>query len=551
MKKPLLSMVALIACCLSVFAAKYPATITSAPAPAILGQPVTITVNLTSQSFAGDVYLYSWIIINENGAEKKYEAAEWKNTNVDKYKMTKIDNSTFSFNIADMADFWHIDGAVLSSLKELKLNFIAKSGSDQTDDLDVTAKQSEKYYSGGEGTAASPWILKTAADLRYLSENSSHWASHFILGSDIDASSVTSPTGNSTTPFSGSFDGKGFSIKNLAISQSAEDEPTGLFGVVDGATATVKNLGVIDANIHGTILTGALAGLLKSGSVERCFSTGSVTATSVCAGGLVGENESSGSITDCYSAADVSNPDDYATGGLVGKNRGTISNTYATGHVNGLDYVGGLVGANYGQVSKSVAINGGIISDRNYSARFGGNNNPQNTTTDTYAWDGIPNNNGWTSFGHHSTTLEAKEIAWEKNFKKHFDWDFDNTWNWLIEEKTRSVTNASPVLKSLHNQKAVLPVEMTTIISATESIADDAVVTVSVSPNPTQGILTVSAGAAITSVGIYSLNGSMLLSIPGNGNSLQADISAFVPGLYILRADITGQAPVLIKIIKK
>lgn len=549
MKKPLLSMVALIACCLSVFATKYPATITSAPAPAILGQSVTITVNLTNQSFADDdAYLYSWIFINENGAEKKYEAAEWKNTNVDKYKMTKIDNSTFSFTISDMADFWHIDGAVLSSLKELKLNFIAKSGGDQTDDLDVTAKQPEKYYSGGEGTAASPWVLKTAADLKYLSGNSSHWASHFILGSDIDASSVTSPTGNSTTPFSGSFDGKGYSIKNLAISQSAEDEPTGLFGVVDGAT--VKNLGVIDADIRGTILTGTLAGLLKSGSVKRCFSTGSVAATSVCAGGLVGENES-GSITDCYSAADVSNPGDYATGGLVGKNRGTISNTYATGHVNGLDYVGGLVGANYGRVSKSVAINGGIISDRNYSARFGGNNNRQNTTTDTYAWDEIPNNNGWTSFGHHSTTLEAKEIAWEKNFKKHFDWDFDNTWDWLIEEKTRSVTNASPVLKSLKNQKAVLPVEMTTIISATESIADDAAVIVSVSPNPTQGILTVSAGADITSVGIYSLNGSMLLSIPGNGNSLQADISAFVPGLYILRADIADQAPVIIKIIKK
>lgn len=65
MKKPLLSMVALIACCLSVFAASYPATITSAPAPAILGQPVTITVNLTSHSFAGDVYLYSWIIVND------------------------------------------------------------------------------------------------------------------------------------------------------------------------------------------------------------------------------------------------------------------------------------------------------------------------------------------------------------------------------------------------------------------------------------------------------------------------------------------------------
>ena len=56
--------------------------------------------------------------------------------------MTKINNSTFSFTISDMADFWHIDGAVLSSLKELKLNFIAKSGSDQTDDLEMCIRDS-------------------------------------------------------------------------------------------------------------------------------------------------------------------------------------------------------------------------------------------------------------------------------------------------------------------------------------------------------------------------------------------------------------------------
>lgn len=284
--------------------------------------------------------------------------------------------------------------------------------------------------------------------------------------------------------------------------------------------------------------------------MERCFSTGSVAATSVCAGGLVGENEA-GSITDCYSAADVTNPGDYATGGLVGKNRGTISNTYATGHVSGLDYVGGLVGANYGQVSRSIAINGGIVSERNYSARFGGNNNPQNSTTDTYAWDGIPNDNEWTEFGHHSSPLDATEIAWEKNFKKNLDWDYTNTWDWLIEENTRSVTNASPVLRSLKNQKAVLPVEMTRIISATESIADDATVTVAVAPNPTEGIITISSEADIASASIYSLNGSMLLNIPGNSNSLQADLSAFSSGLYILRADIIGQAPAIIKIIKK
>ena len=536
-------MVAFVACCLPTFADGDAATITSSPTPAVLGMPVTITIQLTSQNYTGDVYLYSWINV-----DKKYEAAAWNDTNKDEFKMTKVDNSTFTFSIPDMASFWNIDSSKLKDQKELDLNFIAKSDSKQTNDLKVTAEQPQSFYSGGDGSVETPWTISNSADLKTLSANPDHWASHFILGNDIDASTVTSPTGNSTTAFTGSFDGKGYSIMNLSISQSAEDEPAGLFGVVDGAT--IQNLGVIDADIHGTILTGTLAGLLKSGNVQRCFSTGNVTATSVCAGGLVGENES-GTITDCYSAADVSNPGDYATGGLVGKNRGSISNTYATGHVNGLDYVGGLVGANYGQVSKSIAINGGIVSGRNYSARFGGNNNPQNSTSDTYAWDGIPNDNEWTDFGHHSTPLDATEIAWEKNFKKNLDWDYTDTWDWLIEEKTRSVANASPVLRSLKNQKAVLPVEMTAIISATESIADDAAVTVAVTPNPTEGIITISSKADITSASIYSLNGSALMIIPGNGNSLQADLSAFIPGLYILRADLIGHAPTIIKIIKK
>ena len=541
MKKPLLSMVALIACCLSAYATKYSATITSDPTQPIVNRPVSVTISLTNHNFSDDVYIYSWVILNDE--EKK--AADWADTTVEKYKMTKIDNSTFTYTVSDMVGFWHIGASVLSAQTEITLNFIAKSGNDQTDDLSITAI---RPYSGGEGSDSDPWIIKTAGDLQFLSAHDSHWASHFILGNDIDASSLSRPIGNFTTAFTGTFDGRGHSVKNLSLSQSAEDEPTGLFGVLAGAT--VRDLGVIDADIHGTLLTGALAGLLKSATVERCFSTGAVAATSVCTGGLVGENEY-GSITDCYSAADVSNPGDYAVGGLVGKNRGTITNTYATGHISGLDYVGGLVGANYGTIHKSIAVNGGITSDRDFSARFGGNNNSRNQNTETYAWEGIPNDKEWSAFGHHSRRLDVTEIAWENNFKKNLAWDYDNTWYWLVEERTRSVANVSPVLRSLNNQKAVFPAEMMMTITAVESIADDAAVTVTVTPNPTQGILTVNAGADISAVSIYSINGSMLLSVAGSGNSMQADISTFNPGLYILRADIAGQAPAIIKIIRK
>ena len=39
------------------------ATITSSPSPAIAGQPVTVTIKTTAWS--GDVYVYSWVVIDE------------------------------------------------------------------------------------------------------------------------------------------------------------------------------------------------------------------------------------------------------------------------------------------------------------------------------------------------------------------------------------------------------------------------------------------------------------------------------------------------------
>ena len=62
-------------------------------------------------------------------------------------------------------------------------------------------------------------------------------------------------------------------------------------------------------------------------------------------GGLVGWNK--GRISNCYATGSVTGG--YGTGGLVGRNSyGMILNCYATGSVTGGFYIGGLVGKNYG-----------------------------------------------------------------------------------------------------------------------------------------------------------------------------------------------------------
>ena len=74
-------------------------------------------------------------------------------------------------------------------------------------------------------------------------------------------------------------------------------------------------------------------------------------------------------ISNCYSTADVNAADQYAAGGLIGKNLGTVNNSYATGEVRGKNYIGGMVGANYGSISNSVAVNEGVLSTNDYVAR--------------------------------------------------------------------------------------------------------------------------------------------------------------------------------------
>ena len=129
------------------------------------------------------------------------------------------------------------------------------------------------------------FVLKTTDDILALSTTSMDWADdvYFIMGADITVGEF-SGIGTKSSPFKGNFDGKGYSLKNASVSNTAIGTSTGVFNAIDGAT--IRNLGVVDADINGTTFTGALAGYAASGTVERCFSSGTVTGTSICAGAL-------------------------------------------------------------------------------------------------------------------------------------------------------------------------------------------------------------------------------------------------------------------------
>lgn len=199
----------------------------------------------------------------------------------------------------------------------------------------------------GDGTSGNPYVISTPNDFDLMRDN---LAAHFVLANPIDLTEVSwTPIGVSPEiPFEGKFDGQGYSIKNLYVSQ--ESNYAGLFGAI-GATGVIENL-TIDGAVVGSLLdhVGALAGANR-GSINNVEIKNATISGSVYVGGLVGENSSL--ISNSSAAVNVIG-DAYYIGGFVGFHHGgsTIRNSSASGNVEGPEdsnpNVGGLVGHSAG-----------------------------------------------------------------------------------------------------------------------------------------------------------------------------------------------------------
>jgi hypothetical protein len=208
-------------------------------------------------------------------------------------------------------------------------------------------------FSGGCGSLDDPYLISTPADLSRIGHNPRLMNAHFKMTDDVNMADTTHfIIGNGMYPFAGTFDGGGHVISNFYRYSSTGEMSKGLFGIVNGAGAEIKNLGLTDSGIFGGgyQTVGLLVGMLRNGTVSGCFAErGSVGVGESDGGGLVGANY--GTISNCYANVSVSGW--FGVGGLVEMNSGVISNCYSRGRVDGqLDY-GGLVSRSNGGVTNS------------------------------------------------------------------------------------------------------------------------------------------------------------------------------------------------------
>ncbi|WP_157954221.1 ZmpA/ZmpB/ZmpC family metallo-endopeptidase-related protein [Saccharospirillum mangrovi] len=184
----------------------------------------------------------------------------------------------------------------------------------------------------------------TATDLQGMNGN---LTANYALGADIDAAATSSWNGGEgfspialedsvQGAFKGDFTGLGHIIRNFQIERTTSTN-VGLFSVLNGST--IRDVALRDTTITGKDFVGAVAGSVTGQSQisGSCVVGGTIEALNNAAGGLVGEQSASLTITDsCVVRIRVSR-EDYAGGFIGNQNAGAtiIRQSYFAGYFSG------------------------------------------------------------------------------------------------------------------------------------------------------------------------------------------------------------------------
>jgi|AntRauTorcE11897_2_1112592.scaffolds.fasta_scaffold00097_44 hypothetical protein len=292
-------------------------------------------------------------------------------------------------------------------------------------------------FEAGDGSEEDPYQVATVEQLQEISEN---LTAHFIQIADIDARSTTGwNEGSGFNPigwFSGVYDGNNFSIDSLFINRPEENE-IGLFSrSIDGF---IRNTNLTNVNITGNATVGGLVGWNK-GEITNSSVSGKVQGERTV-GGISGSNFENTLISQVYANVAIS-ATGSTSGGISGSNSGIIRNSYSSGYINSNDNTkGGFVGGNYSgtieysYTSAIVSRNGGTVGG------FIGTDN-EGIYKDNYFNNETTGQNfpiGGFTKSEHIKGLPDFEMLQQSSFK---NWDFEATWTAL-----NSDTLSYPYLK--------------------------------------------------------------------------------------------------------
>ena len=232
----------------------------------------------------------------------------------------------------------------------------------------------------GSGTETDPYQISTADGLKWFrdkvnnAKTSDETKICVVLTEDIDLNGEAwTPIGIGgdvywgISSYSGTFDGKGHTIKNLTIDNSSA-QYVGLFGYVYGGT--IRNL-TVSGSVKGSGHTGGIAGLANGGTFENCANLCVVQSDSTAGGttgGIIGFAYYGDTliVRDCYNVGSITG---RHAGGIIGQcNNGleTIRNCYNVGKVTGTANAGAIIGNYFSKkISNCYYLEGSVIRKGN------------------------------------------------------------------------------------------------------------------------------------------------------------------------------------------
>ena len=260
---------------------------------------------------------------------------------------------------------------------------------------------------GGEGTQDAPYQIGSGAELAWLADKVNNASSvaklYVVLTDDIDLDNqLWTPIGKfgygtSDRSFSGSFDGKGYTVKGLNVSNAAD---AGLFGAAKGAV--IKNL-VVRGSVTGTDNAAGILAVARNEActIENCGNEATVTVTKNSggnAGGILGITFTDVQIARCYNRSAVTstgNAYSSRAGGIVGciNGNGTakVNTCYNTGNITSDSYAAGVFAGYSFSLTVSSCYNTGKIRSENTSRIGAFATGDSNTAENSfYLKDSIP-----------------------------------------------------------------------------------------------------------------------------------------------------------------
>jgi len=361
---------------------------------------------------------------------------------------------------------------------------------------------------------------------------------NFRLVNDIDMSGIDfSGIGSLNSPFTGTFDGNGFSIINAKVKVTSDQQTErGFFNATQGAT--IKNFGLSNFSFDGTSYgvadnsnLGGLIGSCNSTNIDQCYVTGTIIGGDHV-GGLIGGNCNNDSISNTY--VDVTINSYSQTGGFLGVTDGniTVTNSYFKGNISatGRGWVGGIIGLidKQGIIKVSSCVSIGDVSSIEVAGPFIGENGAYNGNLATVSlfynniYNTDANINGQTGWNVSSPVPGSVENPTGKSSAQlkqqatytGIGWDFSNIWT-ITEGQTY------PQLKNV-------PFKQTPAESIQSVKADENGYVVYAENNN----IHISGIRQSATVAVYNLNGQMLSLSVVNNNAV---VPVSNKGIYIVR----------------